>query len=501
MLVGPTSTPTPDASRNDGQPWTSCSISRGARGILWLRWQRRPGRHAPAGLVSYLSSPVFWTLLALMVGVLAGLAAAGFLWALDRVTQVYTQQPWSWLLALPVVGFAVGWLYHQYGGRANGGTEAVLAEVRQPTQPLPWQMAPLVLLGTLLTHLCGGSVGREGTAIQMSAALADRWSAWLALRGHDRRTLLTMGISAGFAGLFGTPWAAALCAIELPAVGGSTPRGTAQSTLPATPGRPTLHPTAATGSILLNTKKGLNKKPYGAGLLSCLGRIVAGLVAAFCADGVCRATGASHAAYPASPLVTWEWLHLIAAIGFGLLCGVLATAYHGLHRACQAGFQSWIRYPPVRPLAGGLVVILLVGLLGTTRYNGLGLPVIEQALREPVEGTAFVWKTVLTTWTLAAGFKGGEVTPLFFMGATFGNALHGWVPLPLGLLASLGFVAVFAGVTRTPWTCTVMGCELFGFHSFPFFALANLAAAHGIPIFRDAVLNRYGCYRNRDSAD
>ncbi len=441
----PSTAPRSDG-RSDTQHPIGMPLSRGAAWLLWLRHQRRPVGGPRPQIAGILVSCVMWAVLALAIGTVAGLLSAGFLWALDHVTQQYAQTP-QLLWGLPLIGFAVGWVYHRYGGAANAGTEAVVAELRRPRARLPWQMAPLVLLGTLVTHLCGGSVGREGTAIQMSAALSDRWTAWLGLRGWDRSTVLTMGISAGFAGLFGTPWAAAIFALELPAA---------------------------------DKPKTIRRN------ITIIPRAAAGLAAALIADAVCRATGVPHAHYELGPVAPWGLANgglvngglanLGWAAAFGLLCGIVAITYRWLHATFKELFRSWISYPPLRPLCGGCVVIVLVALLGTTRYNGLGLPVIEQAFIEPIEGTAFAWKTVLTSLTLGAGFKGGEVTPLFFIGAALGNSAHAFFPLPLGLLAGMGFVAVFAGVTRTPWACTLMGCELFGFQAAPFLASGCFAA-------------------------
>jgi len=440
MLDPESLTGTTPQGRTDDSSQTQHLRSCGTDWLLWLRHRRRPLPGESPSRMTVVVSCVLWSVLALLIGVIAGLSAALFLWALEVVTRQYAQAP-SFLWGLPLVGFAVGWVYHRYGGAANGGSEAVVEQVQRPTAQLPWQMAPLVLLGTLITHLCGGSVGREGTAIQMSAALSDRWTGWLALRGHDRRTVLTMGISAGFAGLFGTPWAAAVFALELPRV----------DTAGSQRGMRTLVP-----------------------------RALAGLLAAFVADVTCRGTGVPHAHYPLGSVAAVGLIECGWAIVFGLLCGVVAFGYRRIHGTIKTLFRRWIAYPPLRPFFGGCAVVACVGLLGTTRYNGLGLPVIEQAFVEPVESTAFVWKSLLTALTLGAGFKGGEVTPLFFIGATFGNAVHTVVPLPLGLLTGMGFVAVFAGVTRTPWTCTLMGCELFGIQAAPFLAIGCFAAAYGL---------------------
>ena len=369
-----------------------------------------------------------WLLLSVVVGALAGSASAFFLVALEWVTQWRESHVWV-LGLLPVAGWLIGLAYHYFGDRVVRGNNLILDEIHaRHTHLIPGRLVPLVLGGTLLTHLAGGSAGREGTAVQMGGALADQLTRLFRLRPRDRRLLLIAGMSAGFASVFGTPLAGAVFGLEV---------------------------------FLLGTVR------YDA--------LLPAFLAAVSADFVTRAWGVGHthypqlAALPITPLAVG--CTLLAAMLFGLAARAFAVLTHWFGQQF-----SRVKYAPLRPVLGGVLVVAAVAALGTTRYIGLGVPVIVEAFQQPSAPQDFLLKLLLTALTLGCGFKGGEVTPLFFIGATLGSALAMVLPLPVALLAAIGFVGVFAGAANTPLACLLMGLELFGMGGAPYLALACVVA-------------------------
>jgi H+/Cl- antiporter ClcA len=282
-------------------------------------------------------------------------------------------------------------------------------------------MAPLILFGTLVTHLFGGSAGREGTAVQMGGSIASAFARWLRPGAEGVRVLLMAGVAAGFGAVFGTPLAGAVFAAEVLTVG---------------------------------------RVRYAA-LLPCL-------VAAFVADATCRAWGIEHTAYRVQfPDITALLLLkvLVAAVAFGAASRLFVALSHGM----SAFTKKIIPCAPLRPALGGALVIELFLLAGTRDYLGLGVTgapgaiTIASFFTSPeIHPWSWLWKLAFTVVTLGTGFKGGEVTPLFFIGAALGNVLAGVLGAPTDLFAAFGFVAIFAGATKTPLACTLMGIELFG---------------------------------------
>lgn len=381
----------------------------------------------PWTLRSLGASALQWLMLCGLVAVLAGSASALFLFSLDWATR--TREAHRWLiLGLPLAGFTVGWLYLKWGRSVDAGNNLLIDEIHDPHQVVPLRMAPLILGGTVVSHLFGASVGREGTAVQMGGALADQLSHRFKLSAGQRRVVLMTGIAAGFASVFGTPLAGAVFALEVLA-----------------------------GPAL--------RQMRWAALLPCV-------VAAVAADQVGLLWGVQHTLYSAGnlpALSTWSLTAMVLAGGLmGLTGRVFALSTH----AFSAWMKQRIAYAPLRPLIGGALIAAVVWWGQADRYIGLGIPVIVEAFSQPLAPWDFAAKLALTVASLGSGFKGGEVTPLFYIGATLGNALAPLLQMPVGLMAAIGFVAVFAGAANTPLACTVLAMELFGVPVGGFAALA-----------------------------
>jgi H+/Cl- antiporter ClcA len=370
-----------------------------------------------------------WTLLCLLIGLFSGTASAIFLYTLDLVTDFREDHLWI-IVFLPLAGFMVGWFYQRYGKETEAGNKLLLATIQQPQRKIiPWIMAPFIYLGTLITHVFGGSAGREGTALQMSGAIADQFSKPFRLSEQERGTLLIASIAAGFGAVFGTPLAGFIFALEI------------------------------------NRR---NKLRYHS--------LLPTFISAVLADLVTRAWGIPHTLYAVELIPSLSWINVGYITLAGLVFGVCAFLFTRLLHFTSKQYKTLISYAPLRPLIGGVIVVLLFWWIGNSKYMGLGIPVIVQSFSEQMEVYDFALKMLLTILTLSAGFKGGEVTPLFFIGALLGNALSIWIPLPLSLLTGLGFVAVFAGATNAPLACMVMAMELFGKEILPYAAIACVMA-------------------------
>jgi len=368
-----------------------------------------------------------WALLLLIVGIAAGTLSAIFLTSLNWVTNYREAHQWL-IYFLPVAGLAIGLIYHHRGKEVERGNNLVFDTIHNPKDIIPLKMLPLVLGGTLITHLFGGSAGREGTALQMSASVADQLQKPFKLSQEERSILLIAGLSAGFASVFGTPLAGAIFGIE----------------------------------VLL-----MKKFPVKA--------IVPSLVAAFLGAYVTELWGVGHTHYHITEVPSLSLRGMALGVVAGLLFGLAALLFmKSTHYIAR--FSKFIKYAPLRPVVGGLLVVLAFIALNSTKYFGLGVPEIVRSFEQPALPQDFIFKILLTAITLGFGFKGGEVTPLFFIGATLGSALSLFLPLPVGLLAGMGFVAVFSAAAKTPIACCFMAIELFGISCGIYVAIACIIA-------------------------
>ncbi len=361
------------------------------------------------------SSFVKWILLGGAVGVLSGTASAFFLHSLDYVTNLRTNHGWL-LFLLPLGGALVSYLYMKFGRNSAKGNNLILEQIMDGKETIPLRMAPLVLFGTLVTHLFGGSAGREGTAVQMGGSLAEWFGKIIRIDAADRKILLMCGISGGFASVFGTPLAGTIFGLEVIAIGLISHRA----------------------------------------LLPCF-------AAAFVGDlTATRLWNVHHLHYKIGSVPGIELPIVFKVVIASILFGLVSLLFSELTHALKRRFSAWFPNAALKSAVGGALVILLVAVVGTRDYLGLGIPLIQDSFQGEVSPLAFLWKLLFTSLTLGTGFQGGEVTPLFAIGATMGHSLAGILGLYAPFLAALGFIGVFCGATNTPIACFIMGVELFG---------------------------------------
>ncbi|MFB9051852.1 voltage-gated chloride channel family protein [Formosa undariae] len=365
-----------------------------------------------------------WLIICTCIGVVTGSISAFFLKSLEWATNYRESNLWI-IALLPIGGFIIGLTYHLFGNSVVKGNNLLLEEFHSPKKIIPFKMAPLVLFGTIVTHLFGGSAGREGTAVQIGGAVADQFTKIFKLSDRDRKIVIIAGISAGFASVFGTPLAGGIFALEV----------------------------LILGRIRLDA-------------------IVPSFLAAVLANYFCEIWNVAHTHYHIDAVAEMNPINLLWAMLAGIIFGLVAMLFSKSTHFWANLFKKLIKYPPLRPAIGGVILAVIIYGIGTTKYIGLGVPTIVDSFSSNMNSYDFLAKLLFTSFTLGAGFKGGEVTPLFYIGATLGNVLIWFIPLPMGLLAGMGFVAVFAGATNTPIACTVMGIELFGIEAGVFIAIA-----------------------------
>lgn len=388
-----------------------------------------------------------WTVFVIPISLVIGSAIAFFLWLLTAAIHFRFTHFWL-LFLLPLAGLLIHFVYQTVGKSSEKGNNLIMEQIHEAGGGVPKRMAPIILITTVITHLFGGSAGREGTAVQIGGSIASMFGGWFKLKGLDMRMILTAGVAAGFGAVFGTPLTGAIFAMEVLTIG----RIQYDALLPA-------------------------------------------LIAAIVGDLTVSAWHVTHVHYHIEQLPAAAPLMISGIFQFDLLLlgkVILASACFGLASYLFAGMVSEIKtvcgklfkHKWMIPVFGGLLIIGLYYLNGKPDYLSLGVDAeypnavtITSAFHAGgADPFSWLWKTIYTTVTLATGFKGGEVTPLFYIGATLGNTLSDVLNAPVSLFAALGFIAVFAGATNTPLACTLMGIELFGSEHTLLFAVACFTA-------------------------
>lgn len=364
-----------------------------------------------------------WLALAGLTGLVCGLAGAAFSHVLTAVTTLRENQPWL-LFFMPLAGLVIVWMYQVCGMENDSGTNQILASVRGGQRP-PLRLAPLIFIGAALTHLTGGSAGREGAALQIGGSLAAALGKWF--RVDERRTnaIILCGMSGLFSALFGTPLAATVFCLEVVSVG-------------------IFH-----YSVLFPA-----------------------LLSALVSVETARLLGVTAENYILLGAPAMEPLALLKVGGLAVLCALLSILFCAVMHQAAHLYRKYLPNQYLRVLAGAVIVILLTLLEGSGDYNGAGGAIIERALEGEAVPYAFLFKLLLTALTLGAGFRGGEIVPTLFVGSTFGCAVAPLLGLDPAFGAAIGMIALFCGVVNCPMGSIFLSIELFGGEGLLFFALA-----------------------------
>ena len=362
---------------------------------------------------------------AVTIGAIGGLLSVAFLGSLNWATTTRINNEWL-IFLLPVTGGLVGVMYYKWGNPITGGTSLVLDAIHVPGAEVPARMAPMIWSGSVASHLVGASVGREGAIVQIIASVTDAVARTRSVSDRTRRVVLVMAVAAGFGGLFGVPIAGAFFGLE----------------------------------IQRNTK--LHKS-------AVLPAFVASSVAFFTVE----ACGVKHFATPNIESLHFGWSVLWRCLVASCVFALIAIAYIQLEHRIKNVMAQAITFPPLRPVIGGFIILACVAISGTRTYLGISIPLLEGALTGAIglAVLACLWKLLFTAVSLGTGFVGGEVFPLFIIGALagaqFARVTHASIPL----FAALGLVAVFAAASNTPLTCIVIGVELFGWNALPAYCI------------------------------
>ena len=380
-----------------------------------------------------------WLLLAVVVGCIAGAFSTLFSFVLKAVTGYRKAHLWTFFL-LPLFGLCIVFLYEKFG-KDDGGTNQVLSTVRSQDD-VPWRSGPLIFISTALTHLAGGSAGREGAAIQLGGSIANLLGRWIHLDEEDRHVIVMCGMSAAFSALFGTPMAAAIFSMEMISVG----------------------------------------VMYYIALVPCV-------ISSLIAHGIASYFNVTNEFFAIENIPDFTILNSVKISALAILCALVSILFCVSLHSGEALYKKYLPNKYTRVFIGGCFVIIATMLVGNQTYNGTGMSVIQSSIDGSVRPEAFLLKIIFTALTLGAGYKGGEIVPSFFIGATFGCLFGNLTGFEPSLCAAVGMTSLFCGVTNCPITSLLISFELFGYDGMPYFLLA-------IP-FSYMLSGYFGLYRSQ----
>ena len=364
-----------------------------------------------------------WSCCSILVGILSGIIGGIFHEAVDLATHSRQNHPFL-LYLLPFGGLVIVFLYHITSMKEDGGTNRVISSIRN-SSTIPFRMAPLIFVSTVLTHLFGGSAGREGAALQIGGSISSSIGRILKLNEKDMHVIVMCGMSGVFSAVFGTPITATIFSMEVISVG-----------------------------VL-----------YYVAFIPCL-------ISAMVAFSIGKFFGTKPIHYTLSSIPTPDLGTIVRVIILALLCALISILFCiTLHKSSSL-YKRFIENEYLRIFVGGILVILLTLLIQTREYNGAGMEIVNHAINGSTNPEAFLLKIIFTAITLGAGFKGGEIVPSFFIGATFGNVVGGLLGLDPGFGAAIGLISVFCGVVNCPIASLLLSIELFGSSALILFCFA-----------------------------
>lgn len=375
-----------------------------------------------AGMKANIRYFIKWSALALVIGSVAGAAGTIFSMGVSWATGFRLSHP-SMLFFLPVSGLLIVWMYHSFHEEGNRGTNMVIDAISSNERVTP-ATGPLIFFSTILTHLGGGSSGREGAALQLGGSIGNSFGEWFKLDERDKKIAIMCGMSAVFSALFGTPVAAAIFSLEVVSIG-----------------------------VL-----------YYAALVPCV-------FSSFLAVGIARAAGLEGEHFPVemTPALDLKAMGLLVLLG--ILCAAVSILFCVLLHTAEHAYRKYFPDARVRILAGSFLFIALTLLSGTRDYCGSSMGLIESSIEGSARYEAFLMKMLFTAVALGAGFKGGEIVPTLCVGAALGCAFGEITGFAPSLCAACGMAALFAGVTNCPITSLVIALELFGYEGMEYFSI------------------------------